>query len=79
MTSMGDRRPTRGLNPRVRVAVGAGPSQRERDDALARVLESGDITIETIERIAELIGNTDDPTREPDKTPLGKRRPGTGS
>ena len=53
---MGDRRATRGLNPRVRVAVGAGPSQRERDDALARLLQSGDISIETIERIAELIG-----------------------
>jgi hypothetical protein len=78
MTNMGDRRSTRGLNPRVRVAVAAGRSQRERDDALARLLESGDISIETIKRIAELIGNMD-PTRRPAKTRLAKRRPGTGS
>jgi hypothetical protein len=52
---MADRRPTRGVNPRVRVAVGAGPPRRERDGELARLLAIGDISIETIERIAELV------------------------
>ena len=52
---MGDRRPTRGLNPRVRIAVGVRPSRLEQDEELARLLENGDISIETIERIVELI------------------------
>ena len=33
------------------------PSHRERDDELARLADNGDISMETIERIAELIAN----------------------
>jgi hypothetical protein len=50
----------------VRVAVGAGSPRRERDDELARPLESGDISIETIERIAELVENMPTKLRDDD-------------
>jgi hypothetical protein len=39
------------------MAVGVRPSRLEQDDELARLLEIGDISIETIERIAELIAD----------------------
>lgn len=56
---MGDRRPTRGLNPRVREAVGAhGPAQWDNGE-LIRLMESGDISRETTERIAQLLGQVD--------------------
>jgi hypothetical protein len=54
---MGDRRETRGLNPRVRIAVGVRPSKTERDEELTRLVERGDISIETIEHIVELIAD----------------------
>ena len=56
---MGDRRPTRGLNPRVRKAVGVRRERPERDDELAQLMESGDFSPETMERVAELLGQVD--------------------
>ena len=49
---MGDRRPTKGLNQRVREPV----HRTERDDELSRLMMSGDYSPETMERIATLLG-----------------------
>ena len=56
---MGDRRPTRGLNHRVREAVGAREHPRWDNSELIRLMESGDISPETVERMAELLGQPD--------------------
>jgi hypothetical protein len=53
---MGDRRPTRGLNPRVREAVGVQRRPQWDNTELIRLLESGEVSPETMERIAELLG-----------------------
>jgi hypothetical protein len=50
------RRPTRGLNNRVREAVGArGPAQWDNSE-LIELMESGDVSPETMERMAQLLG-----------------------
>ena len=49
---MNDPRPTRGLNPRVREAVGARrPAQRDNGEPI----RMGDVSPETVKRIAELL------------------------
>jgi len=50
---MGDRRPYRRLSLRVREPIRDRP---QRDDELVRLMESGDFSPATMERIAELLG-----------------------
>jgi hypothetical protein len=51
---MADRRPTRGLNPRVRERVGCPPERPQPGDELRRLLESGDH--EAMEQVTESPG-----------------------
>jgi hypothetical protein len=48
---MGDRRPTRGLNNRVRERLAY-----DRDAEFMRLIESRDYSAGTMERLAELLG-----------------------
>jgi hypothetical protein len=52
-----DRRPTRGLNNRVREPIGRHrPDRLQDDNQRARPIESADVSPETMERLAELLG-----------------------
>jgi hypothetical protein len=57
---VGDRRETRGTNWRVREAVGVRqPRPQHQDQELVQLLESGDFSQDTIQRLAEALGQTD--------------------
>ena len=53
---MADRRPTRGLNPRVRERVGCPPERPHPGDELRRLLDSGDLGRDAMEQVTESPG-----------------------
>lgn len=55
---MSDRRPTRGpnINARERVGLHVAFDRQREGDELVRRIESGDFSAETMERLAELLG-----------------------
>jgi hypothetical protein len=53
---MGDRRHHRRLGLRVREPLGRRRDRPQRDGELARLIESGDFSPATMERMAEVLG-----------------------
>ena len=53
---MGDRRHHRRLSLRVRESIGRRPVRPRRENEFTRLLKSGDYSAETMDRIAELLG-----------------------
>ena len=53
---MGDRRQHRRFSLRVRESIGRRPVRPRRENEFTRLLKSGDYSAETMDRIAELLG-----------------------